>query len=83
MSKAQLSSSKERPSPLSSTSQIPTALLTPAQARLALIDKVLGKKADIVPKSTTADRRHALQTAQKKKKFQGQEESAHRTPGEQ
>jgi hypothetical protein len=58
-----LSLSEKISSPLSTYSQVPKARLTPSQARLAQIDKILGKKTDVVAKPVTPDKGHAFQTA--------------------
>jgi hypothetical protein len=55
-----LSLSEKMSSPLSTYSQVPKVRLTPSQARLAQIDKILGKKTDVVAKPVTLDKGHAF-----------------------
>jgi hypothetical protein len=55
-----LSLSEKISSPLSTHSQVPKVRLTPSQARLAQIDKILGKKTDVVAKPITPDKGHAF-----------------------
>lgn len=47
-------------SPLSTHSQVPKVRLTPSQVRLAQIDKILGKKTDVVAKPVTPDKGRAF-----------------------